>query len=340
MDDNSFGLSCKSLNGALEGADAYILSDIIKDSQGGHIHIVTDDVRLSILSECLSFFAPDITIIKFPAWDSVPYDRVSPRSDLVGQRMDAFVRLAAVGDHKEPLPWVVITTVAAVIQKTPPLSMFRGMVKTLSVGENLEMEIFSSDLIDLGYVRNEQVMSTGEFAIRGSLFDIFLPGYSQPIRIDFFGNQIDSIKYFDPVTQRTQNKIKNINIKPVSEVILSKDAIENFRVEYRKLFGSVSQSDELYDFISNSRSYPGMEHWLPLFYSNLDTIFSFTPNASLSLDYNLEEAIDSRLNLISEYFESRRILDPVSGGKKSNREFMENIYHPIPPSMFFMNLVL
>ena len=337
MDDNSFGLSCKSLNGALEGADAYILSDIIRDSQGGHIHIVTDDVRLSILSECLSFFAPDITIIKFPAWDSVPYDRVSPRSDLVGQRMDAFVRLAAVGDHKEPLPWVVITTVAAVIQKTPPLSMFRGMVKTLSVGENLEMEIFSSDLIDLGYVRNEQVMSTGEFAIRGSLFDIFLPGYSQPIRIDFFGNQIDSMKYFDPVTQRTQNKIKNINIKPVSEVILSKNAIENFRVEYRKLFGSVSQSDELYDFISNSRSYPGMEHWLPLFYSNLDTIFSFTPNASLSLDYNLEEAIDSRLNLISEYFESRRILDPVSGGKKSNKEFMENIYHPIPPSMFFID---
>ena len=185
MDDNSSRLGCKSLNGALEGADAYILSDIIRDSQGGHIHIVTDDVRLSILSESLSFFAPDITIIRFPAWDSVPYDRVSPRSDLVGQRMDAFVRLAAVGEHKEPLPWVVITTVASAIQKTPPLSMFRGMIRTLSVGEDLEMENFSSELINLGYVRNEQVMSTGEFAIRGSLFDIFLPGYNQPVRIDF-----------------------------------------------------------------------------------------------------------------------------------------------------------
>ncbi|MAI05705.1 MAG: transcription-repair coupling factor [Alphaproteobacteria bacterium TMED87] len=336
MDDKPFKLGCTSLSGALEGADAYILSKIIRSSQGGHIHIVTDDVRLSVLSESLNFFSPDITIIKFPAWDSVPYDRVSPRSDLVGQRMDAFVRLAAVGDHKEALPWVVITTVASAIQKTPPLKMFRGMLKTLSVGEELEMKNFSSELINLGFVRNEQVMSTGEFAIRGSLFDIFLPGYNQPVRIDFFGNQIDSIKYFDPVSQRTRNKAKTINIKPVSEVILSKNAIENFRIEYRKLFGSVSQSDELYDFISNGRSYPGMEHWLPLFYSNLDTIFSYTPNASLSLDWNLEESIDSRLNLISEYFESRRILDPISGGKK-NKEFMGDIYHPIPPSMFFLD---
>ena len=117
MDNNSFELDCTSLSGALEGADAIILSEIIRKSKSGHLHIVTDDVRLSTLSESLKFFSPDISVINFPAWDSVPYDRVSPRSELVGQRMDAFVRLASVGKYKEPLPWVVIATVASAFQK-------------------------------------------------------------------------------------------------------------------------------------------------------------------------------------------------------------------------------
>ncbi len=323
--------------GAPEGADAFVLAERARASAGGHIHIVRDDVRLSAVKDSLRFFSPDVTVLAFPAWDCVPYDRVSPHADVVAERMDVLLRLAAVGSDAETGPRILLTTASAILQKVPPLSTFRGMVREIKPGTQVDSEAFAAELGRNGYQRAEQVMEPGEYALRGGLIDLFPPGQDDPVRIDLFGDEVESLRTFDPVSQRTTGTLKVLRLKPMSEVILSKDAIERFRTGYRELFGAVSGTDPLYEAVSHGQTYPGLEHWLPLFHPGLDTLFAYLPEATVSLDHQIGEAVKARHELIRDYYESRRLADPASGGAKLGLEEGGAVYHPVPPERLFLN---
>ncbi|MDG2244080.1 MAG: transcription-repair coupling factor [Rhodospirillaceae bacterium] len=323
--------------GAPEGVDALVLADQARQNPNGHLHIVSDDMRLSGLKDSLRFFAPDVAVLVFPAWDCVPYDRVSPHADVVARRMDVLLRLAAVGESSETGSRLLITTASAILQRVPPVSAFRGMARDIKPGSRLNSSELAVELGRVGYQRAEQVMEPGEFAIRGGLIDLYPPGHEDPVRIDLFGDEVETLRSFDPVDQRTTGKINSLRLKPMSEVILSTDAIERFRTGYRELFGAISSNDLLYDSVSNGQTYPGFEHWLPLFHPGLDTLFAYLPDSGLSLDYQVEEAIKARLDLIRDYYESRRIADPSSGGAKLGLEEGGAVYHPIPPGKLFLD---
>lgn len=323
--------------GAPEGVDALVLAVKAREADTGHLHVVTDDVRLSSLKDSLRFFAPDVTVLDFPAWDCVPYDRVSPHAEVVARRMDVLLRLAAVEKTDSRKPYIVLATAAAVLQKVPPVSAFRGMARDIKPGSRLDTDELAGELSRTGYQRAEQVMEPGEFAIRGGLVDLFPPGHDDPVRIDLFGDEVDTLRSFDPVDQRTTGQIKTLRLKPMSEAVLTKDAIERFRTGYRELFGAVSGTDPLYEAISNGQTYPGMEHWLPLFHAGLDTLFAYLPEAGVSLDHQVDDAIQGRLDLIRDYYESRRMADPASGGAKLGLDEAGAVYHPIPPAQLFLD---
>lgn len=330
-------VSANIIAGAPEGVDALVLGEMARTSPTGHFHIVSDDVRLSTLKDSLRFFAPDVDVIDFPAWDCVPYDRVSPHADVVARRMDALLQLATVNSGEDQGPRIVITTASAILQRVPPVSAFRGMVREIKAGSPLNTDDLAAELSRTGYQRAEQVMEPGEFAIRGGLIDLYPPGQGDPIRIDLFGDEVDSLRAFDPISQRTTGKVKTLRLKPMSEAVLSTEAIERFRTRYRELFGAVSSTDVLYEAISNGQTYPGMEHWLPLFHPGLDTLFAYLPDASVSLEYQVEEAIKGRLELVRDYYESRRLADPASGGAELGLDEDGVIYHPVPPAELFLD---
>ncbi len=322
--------------GAPEGYDALVLGDLVKKSSGEHIHIASDEYRLATLTECLEFFAPDVAVLTFPAWDCLPYDRVSPHADVVARRMDALLKLAAVNKAENSGPRILLTTASAILQRVPPASAFRGMVREVRPGSRLEVESFTTDLARNGYQRAEQVMEPGEFAVRGGLVDLYPPGLDDPVRIDLFGEDVEGLRTFDPVSQRTTGQLKSLRLKPMTETILSREAIERFRTGYRELFGAVSSTDLLYEAVSNGQTYPGMEHWLPLFHPGLDTLFAYMPEASVSLDHQIEEPLAARMDLIRDYYENRRSIDPASGGKRLGLEDGGAVYHPIPPERLYL----
>ena len=211
------------------------------------------------------------------------------------------------------------------------------MVREIKPGTRIDTDALALELGCTGYHRAEQVMEPGEFAIRGGLIDLFPPGDCNPIRIDLFGDEVETLRSFDPVDQRTTGKVKVLRLKPMSEIVLSRDGVERFRTRYRELFGAISGLDPLYEAVSNGQAYPGMEHWLPLFHPGLDTLFAYVPNSTVSLDHHAEEAIQARLDLISDYYESRRIADPSSGGAKLGLNEGSAVYHPVPPAELFLD---
>ena len=133
-------------------------------------------------------------------------------------------------------------------------------------------------------------MEPGEYALRGSIIDLFPPGFENPLRLDFFGEELESIRSFEAVSQRTRGALEAFKLKPVSELQLDEDAITRFRTGYRALFGMPKSDDPLYESISAGRSYMGVEHWLPLFQEALATLIDYVPKGTIVFDYQMEEA--------------------------------------------------
>ena len=181
-----------------------------------------------------------------------------------------------------------------------------------------------------GYVRAETVMEPGEYAVRGGIIDVYPPGRTEPLRLDFFGDELDTMRSFDAASQRTIDKLKSFTIKPVSEVLLLDEAVARFRTEYRTLFGAVGADDPLYAGVSSGRRQAGMEHWLPLFHPRMSTVFDYAPGAAVILDHNLNDARDARLDLIREYHDARSNLG--TGRVRRNG----TPYNPLPPDRLYL----
>jgi transcription-repair coupling factor (superfamily II helicase) len=301
-----------TLFGAPEGHDAATIGGLLAGcGVEAWLHVCRDDGRMARFAAALGFFHPQLTQLSFPAWDCLPYDRVSPNGEITSRRIDTLTRLAS-GEEKRPL--VVLTTVNALVQRVPPRRLFDGRVLTLGPGGHIPLDRLQSFFRNNGYFRTDTVREPGEFAVRGGIVDLYPAGAAQPIRLDFFGDTLESLRSFDPLTQRSTGALDRFQLRPVSEVLLDDEAIRRFRSRYREAFGAVGSDDPLYESVSAGRRQAGMEHWLPLYYETLETLFDYLPGAAVSFDYQADEARAHRFESIADFYAARHSMSGRARG--------------------------
>ncbi len=313
--------------GAPEGADAIWIGRLLAAQPEKTLTLVVrDDAALARAAAVLRFFAPGTEVLPLPAWDCLPYDRVSPHRDIVAQRLDTLIRLKSkVRGHGR----VLLTTVNALLQRLPPKRLLWARILVVRPGEDLAPETLQQAFVDQGYERVETASEPGEYALRGGLVDVFPAGRSTPLRLDFFGDTVESVRAYDPLTQRSTGRAKGLVLKPVSEIRLDKITIEGFRQNYRARFGS-GKDDPLYEAVSEGRAYAGLEHWLPLFYESLDTLVDYLPKGTpLVLSQEAESHRDQRLATIEEFYEARR-------AAMRARDDGAAPYRPLPPDLLYL----
>jgi len=303
-----------TLAGAPEGYDALILTRLLRKLAKPMLHIARDDQRAERLADALGFFAPEIPILRFPAWDCLPYDRVSPRAEISSARMACLSALAGMREGGEQGPLLVIATVNSVVQRTPARDMVAQHAFSAAVGNSVDTDALLGFLAHNGYVRASTVREPGEFAVRGGIIDLFPPGADSPIRLDLFGDTLESIRPFDPETQRTTGQLRTISLVPASEVVLDQETIQRFRSGYVRAFGAVTDDDPLYENISQGMKHQGMEHWLPLFHDRLESLFDYLPGAVVTMDALGEDAVAQRLELIEDHYQARVDLPKTDKG--------------------------
>jgi transcription-repair coupling factor (superfamily II helicase) len=323
---NSFSKNIINLSGAPDGFDANILSNFITEKQKSIIFVARDDKRLDLMRKSLWFFSPNIPILDFPSWDCLPYDRVSPNADVSSARM---ATLAALSSGFEA-PIVLLTTLNAISQYIPNRTIVSNNSFVAIVGRTINVKELRAYFSKMGFVQTPTVTEPGDYAIRGGIIDVFPPGESGPVRMDLFGDELESARRFDPVTQRTVENLDRIEFAPVSEVILDDVSINRFRNNYRKEFGSAGLDDPLYEAISAGRKHQGYEHWAPYFHDGMETIFDHLPNAVIFMDENIERIHTSRWDGINDQYEAR-----LEALNSKNR--LETVYKPIKPELFYVS---
>ncbi|WP_244631275.1 transcription-repair coupling factor [Aureimonas sp. ME7] len=263
-----------------------------------------DGNRMGELEDALRFVAPDLPVLTLPAWDCLPYDRVGPSSDAAARRLSAMSAIGAL--RRDPHRAIILTSANALLQKMPPRAVLEDETISAKASGRIAMDHIVKVLQRGGFERVTTVRDRGEFAVRGGILDLFAPGDDEPLRLDFFGDTLESIRSFDPATQRTTGQRKSFELAPVSEVALSDETISRFRTNYVKRFGAPSRDDALYTSISEGRRFSGMEHWLPLFYESVETLFDYTDGFPMVLDHLVVEAVGERRKLVLDYYEARR----------------------------------
>jgi transcription-repair coupling factor (superfamily II helicase) len=320
-----------TLAGAPEGHDARLLAESAGRCVGKPVlYVAQDDARASVLADALAFFAPQCEVVPFPAWDCLPYDRVSPHPDIVGLRIAALSRFRTDFDQ----PCVVIATINAIAQKTLPPDVLEQASLDAAVGDTLPVDKLRGFLAQNGYVNAGTVREAGEFAVRGGIVDLFPPGYDAPFRLDFFGDEIDSIRVFDPLTQTTTDKVDCCHLGPSAEAIFNQAAVAHFRSSYRALFGAVTDGDALYESVTQGGRFPGVEHWLGLFYPRMFSLFDYLPDAPVVFDPQSFEAIDSRLQQIDDFYHARLSLYEAS--KRARKKDGSVPYKPAPVESLYL----
>ena len=315
------------LSGAPEGLDAALIA---REAARGApnpkpvIHIARDDRRMAAMRAALGFFAPTLAVLEFPAWDTTPYDRVSPSGEVMAQRLQVLAALAT-GTIKPP--FVLLTTVNAALQRVPAADTVRAASFVARKGERLDEAQLRGFLARMGFSQAPTVSEPGDYAIRGGIIDIYPPGGVGPVRLDLFGDVLDGIRGFDPDTQRSLAAMDRVEIAPMSEVILDEAAITRFRQNYRAEYGG-GASDPLYEAVSAGQKVAGMEHWLPWFHDRLDSLFDYLPAAAVVLDDHLDQHREARGATIAEQYDARREGMARTGGGDS-------VYRPVAPAALF-----
>ncbi|WP_299892650.1 transcription-repair coupling factor [uncultured Ruegeria sp.] len=315
-----------TVGGAPEGFDAQLVLNEIARSGAPVCHVARDDKRMEAMRAALSFFAPDMPVFVFPGWDCLPYDRVSPNPDISAARVATLAALV----HQMPQKFVLLTTLNAATQKIPARDVLREAAFTARVNHRINEGALRNFLVRMGFTQSPTVMEPGDYAIRGGIIDIFPPGESGPVRLDLFGDVLDGARRFDPVSQRTTEKLDVVELAPVSEVILDEAAITRFRQNYRIEFGAAGTDDPLYEAVSAGRKHQGMEHWLPFFHEQLETLFDYLPDATISVDDQVTPARLARWDSIEDQYETRK-------HALENRSRMDTVYKPTPPGLLYLD---
>jgi transcription-repair coupling factor (superfamily II helicase) len=306
-------------------AQAVVLVTLAREQKIPLVHISVQDKDCAALAALCQFLAPEIPLHILPAWDTLPYDRVSPSPAIQSQRLST---LGALATAKSGDVYIVLTTLNAAAQYLMPRRLLEQSHFAIRAGGSLNHEALVTFLTNHGYSRTGKVMEPGEYAIRGSLIDLFPAGEEQAIRIDLFGDEVESLKRFDPITQISDAPVEALELRPVSEVLLQPNTIDRFRTRYREAFGAVTKDDPLYESISAGRPYPGMEQWLPFFYEQLSTLADYTPGARLLRDYRIAALHAERAETVADYYQARL----------ANQKMRDAaIYHPVPPEQLFID---
>ncbi len=291
-----------TISGVPEGFEAFLLAKWQREFGGCILHVVRDDKRLQQLCAALDFFSPQTRVVNFPAWDCPPYSKISPSPAVSAQRMEVLANvLTPVGVNEG----VYLTTVNAIIQRLPPRSQATRLRLSMAVGKRVQDGHLAQRLEEMGYTRTSVVTDVGDFAIRGGIIDVFSPSCPLPVRLDFFGDILDGVRQFDPATQLSVGKLDGVDFTAISEIMLDETSIARFRKGYRSKFGVPCESDQLYRSVSEGMKFPGMEHWLPLFYAEVETIFDYFPNVVVSLDSGIEELIERKWESLLELYSTR-----------------------------------
>ncbi|MEH6477539.1 MAG: transcription-repair coupling factor, partial [Sneathiella sp.] len=305
-----------------EGYDAFLIGTYVATAKTDVLYVLREDLRMAATEDALAFFHPDLDVISIPAWDCLPYDRVSPNPETVAHRMTSLAKLTEASSK----PRLVLTTVNAMLQRVPTHDMIKAAKFDAKVGDKIDLGELTAFLVANGFSRIGTVMEPGEFAIRGGIIDIFPPGQEQPVRLDLFGEKIDGIRKFDPLSQRSNDKITSIEFTAATEFLLDEDSVSRFRGGYRENFGTVTGDDPLYEAVSERRKHAGMEHWLPLFHDKMATIGAFVPSNIIFTDHLFDESMDARLDTIGDYYESRKT---AAVGKNVD-------YYPLTPDALYL----
>ena len=316
----------RTLGGAPEGLDALTVAERLKAEGGVGAFVARDFARMGEFMQAFRFFAGDIEVLEFPGWDCLPYDRLSPTSAVSAQRMAALTALARrePGDSR---PLLVVTTVSAAMQRTPPREATCGAGFETTVGLDRDTAALERYFATNGYVRASTVSERGEFAVRGGVVDVYPPGFEEPVRLDMFGSELESIRTFDPDTQRSTGQLTSVSLAPVSEALLDPDSISRFRTGYLNLFGAPGD-DPMYAAVSEGARRQGMEHWLPLLYERLETLFDYLPDdGRIFLDNQVEAARAERWSLTEDAWEARREAAKGKGG---------TAYRALPPDRLYL----
>jgi transcription-repair coupling factor (superfamily II helicase) len=321
--------SALTLSHVPDGMDAFILAELAREGRPV-AYVVSDGQRLQNLEQTLSFTAPEIPVLSLPAWDCLPYDRVSPSADVSARRLTAISGLIAL--QQKPHAAIVLVTVNAMLQKLAPADVIESLAFSARPGNQVRMDDIAARLERNGFDRVATVREVGEFAVRGGILDVFVPGSEEPVRLDFFGDTLESIRSFDPASQRTIGQVRSLDLNPMSEVTLTPETISRFRKNYLSLFGASTRDDALYAAVSEGRRYAGMEHWLPMFYERLDTVFDYLKGFRLVTDHTVREAAEERSKLIRDYYEAR--LNSATPGKGHLGQGTP--YKPVPPEHLYL----
>ena len=321
-----------TLAGVVDGAEGLVLGDLARSVAGAKdapatslLVVCRDGPRMAALARAIGFFAPELDVMEFPAWDCQPYDRASPHPAIMAQRMTVLSRLARIKGREQGS--VLLTTVNAVLQRVPAAKLVAKEALSAAPGNMLDLDAIVRWLELNGYMRVSTVREPGEYAVRGGIIDLSPPGMDLPLRLDFFGDTLESIRTFDPQTQRSAGQLRNIDLVPVAEFQLTTDTIRRFRSEYVATFGVPQRDDALYTAVSEGRKHVGMEHWLPLFHTQLDTLFDYVPDTPIVFESLVDDAARERFAQITDYYQARRERVAGDGGAA---------YNPLPPERLYL----
>ncbi len=323
--------SATTVAGVASGQEGLVLAQLVRNSsvEKGMVHVAADHQQLSDIRTSLDFFAPWLEVIELPAWDCLPYDRVSPSSEIIARRIEALSRIATHQVNDEPV--LVLTTVNAALQRYIPRSEIIGHQLSFAPGNQVDMDKLVETLVLEGFERTPTVRERGEFAVRGGILDLFAPGEAEPVRLDFFGDTLESVRSFEPESQRTIEQLKNFILSPMSEISLDEETVKRFRQNYVASFGAATRDDALYQAISESRRYAGMEHWLALFYPGLEQVFDHLEGFKFTIAHNALESAENRVEQIRDHYEARQqaVETSFEGGTP---------YKPVPPELAYLSI--
>ncbi|MBK6706131.1 MAG: transcription-repair coupling factor [Sphingomonadales bacterium] len=300
-----------------------LLADLARGAKGLTLYIAPDEAAMRSLADTIPFFAPELEILQFPAWDCLPYDRASPSTVITSQRMAALAALQQPGKSKR----ILLTTIGALIQRVITPFRVRQTGAILASGVSISRERLASLLQANGYFRVDTVAEPGEFALRGSLVDLIPAGSEDGLRLDFFGDEIETIRAFSPQDQRSTGTVARFELLPAVETLMDEDAVRRFRTQYRDLFGATATGDPLYQAVSEGRRLAGMDHWLPLFEERLVTLLDHLGKDILVLrDQASLAAGEARFEAIADYHANREKAQSASPGS----------YRPLSPEKLYL----
>ncbi|EJF86003.1 transcription-repair coupling factor [Candidatus Bartonella washoeensis] len=315
-------------DGVTDGFEAFALAKLSSEIAQGKplIYVVRDGTKIAHLQQVLNFIEPNLPILQFPGWDCLPYDRVSPGIVVTARRLSALAHIANL--HKNPRTGIILTTANAIMQKLPPREMIETQIIHAHAGQRMNMGHLIQFLEFNGFERVSVVRDVGEFAVRGGILDIFSPVDVEPLRLDFFGDTLETIRVFDSETQRTTSKRTEFLLHSMSEVVLTPECVNRFKSNYIATFGVSQKNNMLYEAISQGRRFSGMEHWLPFFYENLDSFFDHCGDLPVVFEHLTEEVLIERYRLIEDYYNARK--------EHENDKESSASYHPIEPSLLYL----